>query len=182
MEIETGKYYRTRGGWKALVLYKLFFRYIDETITLPYPKKILEDENHHPKFHYTIVNKPGTIEEMLGFCDKQGKIISTVLFSVQFGNPSYGQKIIIDHPADLIAEWKEEDLSNVMLKEDYSIDEYIENNKDIMKIEIKEIDAFDKFKKEHPDKSIFEKTGEFTIDFQAFLTSNNYILISGKDD
>lgn len=81
---EVGKYYKTYGGWKALVIWKY------------YKQNILDEEQQY----YLIVHKPKEEDE---YCpvthDYNGKAVTT--FSVD-EPPRYTEH----HPADLKEEYK----------------------------------------------------------------------------
>ncbi len=83
LELKVGKYYKTYGGWKALVIWKC------------YNQEMLGETNQY----YLIVHKPKEEDECLVSCDYKGIAVTT--FSVN-EPPSFGTH----HPADLKEEWK----------------------------------------------------------------------------
>lgn len=79
MELEVGKYYRTYGGWKAIVIWQV---------------NKWTNTNHN----VLVIHKPNTSEEShVVSHTSEGRAIT--LFSVN-EPPVYGQ-----HPADLKEEW-----------------------------------------------------------------------------
>lgn len=83
LKLEVGKYYRTYGGWKALVIWKC------------YKQDILGEEQQY----YLIAHKSKEEDEVITSCDYNGKAIST--FSVN-EPPQYSEHL----PADLKEIWK----------------------------------------------------------------------------
>ena len=86
MKLEVGKYYKTYGGWKALVIWKC------------YKQEIFGEEQQC----YLIVHKPKEEDECLVSCNHNGLATST--FSVN-EPPTYKQH----QPADLKEIWKEKE-------------------------------------------------------------------------
>ncbi len=83
MELEVGKYYRSRGGWKAVVIWET--TKISNLVTT----------------YYYVVHRPATKDESIPVChDSNGRSQSS--FSVN-EPPSYDL-----HPADLVELWTEE--------------------------------------------------------------------------
>lgn len=83
LAIKVGKYYRTYGNWKALVIWKC------------YKQNILPEEQQY----YMIIHKPEQEDERAVTCDYNGK--ATTTFSVN-EPPLYTEH----HPADLKEIWK----------------------------------------------------------------------------
>jgi len=82
MKLEVGKYYKTYGGWKCIVIWKVYAGF-------------------GQKEHYLVIHKPyDERESCVVSYNPDGKAVS--VFSVN-EPPTYN----IHHPADLKEEWKE---------------------------------------------------------------------------
>ena len=84
MKFEVGKYYRTYGGWKAMIIWKC------------YKQDIFGEEYQY----YLVVHKPeGENESNVVSHKYDGRAVSILAVNEP---PLYG----IHHPADLKEEWK----------------------------------------------------------------------------
>lgn len=92
LTFEVGKYYKTRGGWKALIVW------IDGCVDNTPPTHVIS----FGKQWIYCVHKPNTTEERgpVSHVYSTGKAVTQ--FSVN-EPPQYE----CDHPADLVEEWEE---------------------------------------------------------------------------
>jgi hypothetical protein len=114
MKFKVGKYYRTRGGWKAKVIWKLFshteMEYYKEEDDIPIDISLVKSKIDIYKL--VVIHKPDEEQKSnFGMHDSEtGTIITIEYLKISNNGPAYGQEIkrIIEHPADLVEEWKDD--------------------------------------------------------------------------
>lgn len=82
VDIEVGKEYRTLGGWKAKVVWRLGNNLLGSTVDC-----------------FIVIHRPEAPDEKQGYCTGSGKAYSTLAIDEP---PAYGQ-----HPANIVEEWSE---------------------------------------------------------------------------